>query len=210
MSVLPIFNPFCLFVCRFLSRFSVWLLTIQEAVFNEMPDSNPSHHQMSATAQTYIEALEMQPHPEGGFFRETYRSGQLVEVIGDGAVHQRNAATGIYFLLEEGNFSAFHKIKSDEMWHFYAGQALEILELKTTGELQCTRLGPDTLRGDVHQHVVQANTWFASRVAAGSAFSLVGCTVAPGFDFADFCLAERAALLATFPQHDRVITELTR
>ena len=165
---------------------------------------------MPPTAQTYIDALEMRAHPEGGFFRETYRSDHLVEVTGDGAVRQRNAATGIYFLLEEGNFSAFHKIKSDEMWHFYAGQALEILELKTTGELRCTRLGPDILRGDVHQHVVRANTWFASRVAAGSAFSLVGCTVAPSFDFADFCLAERAALLATFPQHHRVINELTR
>ena len=165
---------------------------------------------MTPTAQTYIDALELRAHPEGGFFRETYRSGQLVELTGDGAVRQMNAATGIYFLLVEGNFSAFHKIKSDEMWHFYAGQALEILELKTTGELRCTRLGPDSLRGDTCQYVVQANTWFASRVAAGSAFSFVGCTVAPGFDFADFCLAEREALLATFPQHHRVITELTR
>lgn len=165
---------------------------------------------MPPTARTYIDALKMQAHPEGGFFRETYRSDVLVDVTGDGAVRQRNAATGIYFLLEDGNFSAFHKIMSDEMWHFYAGQALEIFELHITGALRCTRLGPDILRGDVHQHVVPANTWFASRVVAGSAFSLAGCTVAPGFDFADFLLADRVALLATFPQHESIITELTR
>jgi predicted cupin superfamily sugar epimerase len=167
---------------------------------------------MTPSAQTYIDALQLQAHPEGGFFRETYRSVEVVVVLisGDGTGVRRNVATGIYFLLEKGNFSAFHKIKSDEMWHFYAGHALEILELKATGELLCTRLGPDIFRGEVHQHVVPADTWFASRVAEGSSFSLVGCTVAPGFDFADFCLADRETLSASYPQHGRVIVELTR
>lgn len=167
---------------------------------------------MTTTAQTYIDAFQMQAHPEGGFFRETCRSDQLVEVTvaDDCTAVRRNVATGIYFLLEAGNFSAFHKIKSDEMWHFYAGQVLEILELKATGELLCTRLGPNILQGDAHQYVVRANTWFASRVAAGSAFSLVGCTVAPGFDFTDFCLADRDALLENFPQHGQIIAKLTR
>lgn len=176
------------------------------------PEPNFSHCPMTPTAQTYIKALQMQAHPEGGFFRETYRSDHMMDVTGagDGTAVRRSASTGIYFLLEKGNFSAFHQIKSDEMWHFYAGQALEVLELKTTGELLCTRLGPDILQGDVHQYVVRANTWFASRVAAGSAFSLVGCTVAPGFDFDDFYLAERDALLASFPQHSQIIAELTR
>ncbi len=167
---------------------------------------------MTASARTYIEALGLQAHPEGGFFRETYRSDQMmaVAVAGAGAVVRRNVCTGIYFLLEQGNFSAFHRIKSDEMWHFYAGQALEVLELSSTGELRCTRLGPDILQGEVPQHVVPADTWFAARVAADSAFALVGCTVAPGFDFADFCLAQRATLLASFPQHRRLIAGLTR
>ena len=129
---------------------------------------------------------------------------------GGGSSAQRSVSTGIYFLLEKNNFSAFHKIQSDEMWHFYAGQALEVLELDERGELRCTRLGPDILKGEIHQHVVLANTWFASRVAAGGSFSLVGCTVAPGFDFADFCLADRAMLLANFPQSSQIITELTR
>lgn len=167
---------------------------------------------MTGTARTYIEALGLQAHPEGGFFRETYRSDQTMEVAGDGAdtVVRRNVCTGIYFLLEQGDFSAFHRIKSDEMWHFYAGQALEVLELTPTGELRCTRLGPDILQGDVPQHVVPADTWFAARVAADGAFALVGCTVAPGFDFADFCLAPGEALLASFPRHSQIIAELTR
>lgn len=167
---------------------------------------------MTPSAQTYIDALQMQAHPEGGFFKETYRCHDLMEVTqgGVGTSVQRSVSTGIYFLLEKNNFSAFHKIQSDEMWHFYAGQALEVLELKERGELGCTRLGSDILGGEVHQHVVRANTWFASRVAAGGSFSLVGCTVAPGFDFSDFCLADRAMLLAEFPQHSQTIAELTR
>lgn len=167
---------------------------------------------MTATARTYIAALQLQAHPEGGFFSETYRSGQTMEVaaVDAGTIVRRNVCTGIYFLLEQGDFSAFHRIKSDEMWHFYAGQALEVLELTTTGELRCTRLGPDILQGEVLQYVVPAGTWFAARVAAGGAFALVGCTVAPGFDFADFCLAQRDALLASFPQHRQIIAELTR
>jgi hypothetical protein len=167
---------------------------------------------MTANAQTYVRALQLQAHPEGGFYRETYRSPLLMDVaqVDPGEFVQRSVSTGIYFLLEHGNFSAFHKIHSDEMWHFYAGQALEVLEISPAGELRCTRLGPDVLQGEVFQHVVPAHTWFASRVVAGGAFSLVGCTVAPGFDFADFCLADRAALVATFPQHRQTIHELTR
>lgn len=167
---------------------------------------------MTLTAQTYIQALNLQAHPEGGFFRETYRSKCVAAVSLDDLtdmVH-RNISTGILFLLEEGNFSAFHQIKSDEMWHFYAGQSLEVLELTDSGELLCTRMGPDILGGDVPQHVVWANTWFASRVASGGEFSLVGCTVAPGFDFTDFRLADRRTLQANFPQHSKLIAELTR
>jgi predicted cupin superfamily sugar epimerase len=167
---------------------------------------------MKISAQTYIDALELQAHPEGGFFKETYRSAARMDLElapGGPAVH-RNVCTGIYFLLERNNFSAFHRIKSDEMWHFYAGQALEVFEICGNEELICTRLGPDIANGEVLQHVVPAHTWFASRVAHGGAFSLVGCTVAPGFDFADFEMAERSALIAKYSQHARLIGELTR
>ncbi len=167
---------------------------------------------MTPGAQTYVQALQMQAHPEGGFYRESYRSAQLMDVTQaeEGVEVRRNVSTGIYFLLERGNFSAFHKIRSDEMWHFYAGQALEVLEISPAGNLRCTRLGPDVLQGEVFQHVVPAHTWFASRVASGGTFSLVGCTVAPGFDFADFCLADRATLVALFPQNEEIIHALTR
>lgn len=166
---------------------------------------------MTATAQSYIQALQLQPHPEGGFFSESYRSAQTMALSAPGGgTQQRNVCTAIYFLLEAGNFSAFHRIQSDEIWHFYAGQALEVLELLPDGQLCCTRLGSDILRGEIPQYVVPANTWFASRVAEGGTFSLVGCTVAPGFDFADFRLARRQELLEIFPQHRQVITELTR
>jgi uncharacterized protein len=167
---------------------------------------------MSLSAQTYIQALQMQEHPEGGFFKESYRSTHLIDVSGasDTAPVRRSVCTVIYFLLEKDNFSAFHRIKSDEMWHFYAGQALEVLELRAKGELIRTLLGPDILRGHVHQYVVHADTWFASRVVDGGVFALVGCTVAPGFDFADFCLAEREALLASYPRHRDIIQALTR
>jgi predicted cupin superfamily sugar epimerase len=166
---------------------------------------------MTATAQSYIQALQLQPHPEGGFFSESYRSAQTMALSAPGGgTQQRNVCTAIYFLLEAGNFSAFHRIQSDEIWHFYAGQALEVLELLPDGQLCCTRLGSDILRGEIPQYVVPADTWFASRVAEGGTFSLVGCTVAPGFDFADFRLARREELLEIFPQHLQVITELTR
>ena len=124
---------------------------------------------MTAAASTYFQALQLLPHPESGFYRETYRSQQKVAVAqaGDGALVAKNASTGIYFLLEPGNFSAFHTIHSDEMWHVYAGDALQVLELADNGELRCTRLGPDLLQGEVFQHVVPAHTWFASRLAAG-------------------------------------------
>lgn len=171
---------------------------------------------MTKDARFYIDTLQLLPHPEGGYYRETYRSTSQVtlqpgagpDARQDAAI--RSSSTGIYFLLEKGNFSAFHRIASDEMWHFYAGQALEVLELHPSGELIRTRLGADMLHGEVHQHVVRANTWFASRVCAGGSFALVGCTVAPGFDFDDFCLADRAALTQQFPGHEPVIAELTR
>lgn len=152
-------------------------------------------------AQHYIATLSLLPHPEGGYYKETYRSeGTLTTASGE-----RHYSTAIYFLLEEGNFSAFHKIKSDELWHFYAGDSLEVIEITTKGELKVTELGPGNF-----QYCVPAGHWFGSRVKKGGRFSLVGCTVAPGFDFRDFEMAEREQLMKTFPQHHEIITALTR
>lgn len=165
-----------------------------------------------ATAKTYIQLLGLQPHPEGGYYKETYRDkGQYNWLPGTGEWQgKRNFSTAIYFLMEEGNFSAFHRIKSDEVWHFYAGDTLEVIEINEKGQLIKTLVGPHIQKGEIFQYVVKAGHWFGSRVAAGGSFALVGCTVAPGFDFADFEMAEREKLLQEFPQHQQAILELTR
>ena len=164
------------------------------------------------TAAYWIEKYHMQPHPEGGYFVETYRSAEQVPHVALPTRFggSRSFSTAIYFLLENHHFSALHRIQADELWHFYTGDPLEILVLDpASGALEVIRLGPDPEAGEVFQAVVAAGMWFGSRPAAGSAYSLVGCTVAPGFDFADFELAERTALLAEFPQHEAVIVGLT-
>lgn len=161
---------------------------------------------MTHDAQTLIRTLHLQSHPEGGYYRETYRSTATLAT----ANGERSISTGIYFLLEAGNFSAFHRIKSDEMWHFYAGDVLEVIEIDGAGTLTVTAIGNAVEHGAVFQYVVKAGNWFASRVKAGGAFALVGCTVAPGFDFADFEMPSRDALLQLFPQHHEVIVSLTR
>ena len=159
-----------------------------------------------------IQFFELQPHPEGGWYKETYRSSEMIpgQSLPPRFTGGRVFSTAIYFLLEEGNFSAFHRIKSDECWHFYAGDPLHIYTITDTGEMKTVTLGPNLREGHVFQHVVPANCWFASRPAPGSAFCFVGCTVAPGFDFADFEMAGQKALLTAFPQHQQLVNELCR
>ncbi|WLT38785.1 cupin domain-containing protein [Synechocystis sp. B12] len=156
----------------------------------------------------WVEKLELLPHPEGGFYKETYRSPVEANFAGfDGS---RNVVTGIYFLMTKDNFSAFHRIKSDEMWHFYAGDSLEIYWFSPQGELEVISLGLDLEKGEVPQAVVPKDGWFASRVKNGGDYALVGCTVAPGFDFQDFELANREDLLKLYPRSAEIINQLTR
>ena len=153
----------------------------------------------------------MQPHPEGGFFAETYRSAEITppDALPTRFAGARAFGTAIYFLLESHNRSALHRIQSDEVWHFYAGGPLEVFVIEPdSGALTVIRLGNRPDWGEVFQAVVRAGCWFGSKPMAGSAFSLVGCTVAPGFDFADFELADRADMLRQFPQHEAVIEVL--
>lgn len=159
-----------------------------------------------------VKVLNLQAHPEGGFYREVYRSEERIpsRALGADFGGDRNFATAIYFLLEKNNFSAFHKIKSDETWHFYEGDTLEVLEIRDNGELKITQVGNKVETGDVFQYTVRANTWFGSRVKKGGNYSLVGCTVAPGFDFRDFEMASRVELLGEFPGLASVIEEMTR
>ncbi len=164
------------------------------------------------TVYTLVKELELLPHPEGGYYKETYRSeGKIAHTcLSSDFSGDRNMATGIYFLIETGNFSALHKIKSDETWHFYYGDALEVIEIDEKGNLIITQIGSDILKGETFQYTVKANTWFGSRVCNNGNFSLVGCTVYPGFDFNDFELGKRHDLVQLFPQHETIITQLTR
>lgn len=169
-------------------------------------------------AAYFIQALGMHPHPEGGYFADTYRSAEAIPhaALPGRFSGSRLFSTAIYFLLEHHQRSALHRIQSDEVWHFYAGAPLEIFVISPVGDLTIIRLGNNPKRGEVFQAVVQAGCWFGSKPVsapdssgADIGFSLVGCTVAPGFDFADFELASRATLLDAFPQHQPVIDLLT-
>jgi hypothetical protein len=122
----------------------------------------------------------------------------------------RSASTAIYFLLDGQDFSAFHRIASDELWHFYAGSSLVVYVIDREGNYSELHLGAGSDEGEVFQAVVKAGCWFASRVKDGAGFALVGCTVAPGFNFADFELAVRSELTTAYPQHRKLIEELTR
>ncbi len=155
-----------------------------------------------------VDFFKMTRHPEGGAFVENYRSD--LEISAPGFAGPRRACTGIYFLLGAGEFSAFHRIRSDEMWHFYLGGPLRVVEIDRAGRLNETTLGREIQQGEVLSYVVKAGHWFASYPAPGSDFSLVGCTVAPGFDFQDFELADRPDLARRFPGHAAIIAKLTR
>ncbi|KAJ1418455.1 RmlC-like cupin domain-containing protein [Ochromonadaceae sp. CCMP2298] len=172
-------------------------------------------------SQQLVERFNMQPHPEGGFYAETFRSSDLVNT----PKGERSASTAIYFLMTRGNISRLHRIQSDEVWHFYLGAPITVVEIDQAGARR-TVLGPDIAAGQLVQYVVKRGTWFGSfpnipapewqnaeaPTGAGAeeaAFSFVGCTVAPGFEFSDFELASRAALLEQYPDAAKEIELLT-
>ena len=150
-----------------------------------------------------IEKLQLQSHPEGGFYRETYRSKGVVDFGGE-----RNFSTCIYFMLTSDGFSAFHRIRQDEIWHFYEGAAVLIHMISPEGDCSSVRVGADLAMGEKFHFVVPAEYWFAAKVLGD--YALVGCTVAPGFDFRDFELASREFLMRKYPTHKDVIEQFTR
>lgn len=164
------------------------------------------------TAKELIDRYSLLPHPEGGWYKESYKCKEniVAEALPDRFGGSRSFSTAIYFLLEQGNFSAFHRIKSDECWHFYAGGTLLIYVLHDNGELETIRLGNNIDEEQTFQYVVPANSWFASIPATHSDFSFVGCTVSPGFDFNDFEMANANELIEAFPQHQEIIYALCR
>ncbi len=163
--------------------------------------------------QSLIEFYGLLPHPEGGYYKETYRFNGIIEpaCLPSAFGEARSFSTAIYFLLPVGNFSALHRIKSDEIWHFYEGCPLHIHVIHPNGTYELMVLGNDHSQGQSFQLVVPAHAWFASEpVGAEGEFSFVGCTVAPGFDFADFELADADHLSFEFPNHKAIIQRLSR
>lgn len=163
------------------------------------------------SAQQWIERLNLKPHPEGGWYRQTYRASLLLSHAAlPGYGGDRPASTTIYFLLAGDQFSALHRLRSDEVWHFYAGSGLVVHVIEPGGAYSMLLLGSDAASGEQFQAVVPAGCWFGSSLCRPDAYALVGCTVAPGFDFADFEMASRAELIAHYPQHRAMIERLTR
>jgi uncharacterized protein len=160
----------------------------------------------------WIQKLKLEPHSEGGYFRQTYRSTVTIaaEALPSGFTGPRVASTAIYFLVEGENFSAFHRLRSDEVWHFYAGSALRVYVIEADGKHSSILLGNDPEAGQSFQAVVAAGCWFASHVENWKSWALVGCTVAPGFEFEDFEIAKRDELVRQHPQHRQWIERLTR
>ena len=149
--------------------------------------------------------LNLVAHPEGGYFKETYRSAEEI----DSKQGKRNIATNIYFLLKSGEKSAFHRLRSDEFWYFHEGSPLEIFIIFPNGELKREILGSDCLGDQKPQLLLPKGTWFAARCLNEQSYTLISCSVSPGFDFDDFELADRATLLREFPNFVEIITELT-
>lgn len=151
--------------------------------------------------------FNMQPHPEGGYFVETYRSTGLIpaQALPEKFGAQRVYSTTILYLLEGGDKSCLHRIRQDEGWHFYLGGPLRLVIISPAGDLQEIRLGQDILAGEQVQYTVPAGYWFGATPLPGAAYSFVGCTVAPGFEFADFELGKTDELTELFPHLQDVI-----
>ena len=178
---------------------------------NQNPHFRQNQSEVRHSSGYWIEKLGLRPHPEGGFFRQTYKSDQIIAGgVLPGFTGARAASTAIYFLLDGENFSAFHRLGSDEVWHFYAGSPLVVHVIEQSGVHSTQMLGKNADLGQTFQAVVPAGCWFASHVWDRKGWALVGCTVAPGFEFEDFEMGSREQLVRAYPQHARLITRLSR
>jgi len=164
---------------------------------------------MSNSARNYIRNLNLALHPEGGYYKEVFRSPEYCRKLPGRYNGRRNLLTSIYYLLEGHQFSTFHRLNSDEIWNFYDGCSLMLYILTKKDGLITIRLGRDLGKNEKLQLVVSRDQWFAAQPVERSGFSLVGCTVAPGFEFEDFELGKRKELLKIYPQHRDIIVRLT-
>jgi hypothetical protein len=167
---------------------------------------------MDKNAGYWIRMLGLSAHPEGGHYREKYRSSETVSAaaLPERFPGDRCFATSIYYLLESGEVSTFHRIRSDEIWYHHDGAPVIIHVLAPGGGYRALKLGRNVEAGEAPQALVGAGCWFGATVEGDDTFCLAGCSVSPGFDFADFELAERDALLEEFPHYRDIITKLTR
>jgi predicted cupin superfamily sugar epimerase len=166
---------------------------------------------MNNQAAQLIERLNLEPHPEGGYYRQIYRStGSIpLDALGEPFDGDRAYATSIYFLLAGNQISRLHRIRSDEIWHFYLGGSLTLHLIDADGRYDQRHLGPNLEQGQAFQQVVPAGAWFGADLDTPESYALVGCTVAPGFEYSDFELGSRRDLLAHYPQHREIILKLT-
>lgn len=167
---------------------------------------------MNTSAAYWINKLGLVKHPEGGYFIQTYKTNEIIPLNGlpDRFTGARVFSTAIYYLLPGEEFSAFHRIKSDEVWHYYTGSSLTLHIIDLNGEYSRIVIGGNAEEEQVFQAVVKAGCWFGATVDDTEGYTLVGCTVAPGFESADFELAKRDHLDALYPQHRQIIDKLTR
>jgi uncharacterized protein len=159
---------------------------------------------LNKDAARLIKRLGLEKHPEGGYFKQTYTAHTIVNVEGyDGP---RPVSTAIYYMLVADQFSAFHRIRSDELWHHYAGSSLTLYAIDN-GELSEIKMGKS--RGEAAQVAIKANTWFAASLNDKKSYCLLGCTVSPGFDYLDWKVGRRNELVKMYPQHRRIIERYT-
>lgn len=166
---------------------------------------------MQKNAEFWIEKLGLKTHPEGGYFKETYRSDEQIDksALPSRYTGSRSFGTSVYFLIQDEDPSRFHRLQSDEVWHFYAGSPMTLYIITPDGELETKTLGPDPDKGHEFQAVVYKYCWFGALVEDKNGFSLVGCNIAPGFDFDDFELGEKAELKKQFPNQAEIIEKLS-
>jgi len=177
-----------------------------------MPERGQARNYDSGmTANEIKDLLGLEAHPvEGGYFRRTYTAAETVEVERSGAPVTRAMGTAIYYLLEPGTFSKMHVLASDELFHFYLGDPVEMLQLWPDGSSRVVMLGPDLKAGQHVQMLVPAGVWQGTRLVGDGKVALLGCSVVPGFNFADYVSGSYAELSAKWPAEEGKIRLLTR
>lgn len=160
-----------------------------------------------------IKKLNLKPHPiEGGYYKETYRSKEIINknLLPKKYAQNKSCSTAIYYLLTKNTFSEFHKLTTDEIFHFYLGDPLEIILLQKDGTKNILTLGNDLSKNQLPQIIVKKNIWQAATLKKGGNFCLMGTTVAPGFDYSDYKSGDYLQLSNKFPNHSKIIKQLTR